>query len=163
MLTRSQRRAHSRDEARRHPHHPKPKGYGEVAELVHARPRLPAARLGTTSGQRRVNAKRTARGEFWRTVAIRVSVEVEPYFRDSLHLLGHGTRIVSRSVPMDWFAYDFDVHIPGAPASAVTAEPAWQSEYDDHGGHTVRLYYIDYRDVDGQRIETAEQLAEVAS
>ena len=163
LPTRSQRRAESRDDARKHPHHPKPSQYGRVAEIVHGRTRLPEARIGTTSGQRRIDAKRNARGEFWRTVAIRVSVDMEPYFRASLHLLGHGTRIVSRTRVVNWLAYEFDVHIPGAPATAVRAEPVWWSEYDERGHHTIRLHRVNYADANGQGIEDAEQLAEVAS
>jgi hypothetical protein len=89
---------------------------------------------------------------------------MEPYFRDTLHLLGHGTRIVSRTRVVNWLAYEFNVHIPGAPADAVTAEPVWWSDYDASTGlSTVRLHCVDYRDAAGQLIETAGQLAEVAS
>lgn len=153
---RSVRRTASRVEARKHPLPPKPSSFGEVAELVHSRPRLPDARTGTTSGQRRINAKRVERGEFWRTVRVSVSPDLEPSFRQHLDLLGHGARIVGAR-PHSWmFGWGLDVHIPGAPADAVTAEPVWWSEYDGHGGHSIRLQHVEYRDAAGQSIETAE-------
>ena len=107
-----------------------------------------------TSGQRRVNAKRTARGEFWRTVRIRVSVEVEPYFRRNLHLLGNGARIDGAARLREYFGSDLHVHIPGAPTNAVTAEPQVSSVFcGDHYEPVVDG--IQYWDADGQRIEVA--------
>jgi hypothetical protein len=152
---RSIRRAASRVEARKHPIAPKPSSFGETAELVHSRPRLPQPRLGTTSGQRRVNAKRTQRGEFWRTVRVQVWPEMETYFREHLHHLGDGTRIVSQTLPAAERVIDFHVHIPGAPSNAASAEPAW---YVDHRHAEPRPYldHIDWYDAGGQLIETAE-------
>jgi hypothetical protein len=151
---RSIRRADSRDEARANPIPPRPASHGDVAEIVHSRPRLPEPRTGTTSGQRRVNAKRTARGEFWRTVRVQVWPEMESFFREHLHDLGAGVRIVSRTLPMATRVVDLHVHIPGAPSNAASAEPAW---YVDHRHAEPRPYldHITWFDADGQRIEVA--------
>lgn len=116
-----------------------------------------------TSGQRRVDAKRTQRGEYWRTVRISVSADYEPYFRQHLGHLGRGTRIVSARPSWYGMSWDMDVHIPGAPAKAARADLVWWSEYDGHGRHSLRPHSVDYFDASGYRIETAEQLAEVAS
>lgn len=152
---RSLRRAASRDTARQHPVPPQPKGFGETIDLVHSHPRLPDPRTGTTSGQRRVNAKRAQRGEFWRTVRIRVWPEMETYFREHLHHLGDGTRIVSRTVPTATRAIDLHVHIPGAPPTAVIAEPAWHVDHR-HAEPRPYLDHIDWLDNNGQLIDTAE-------
>jgi hypothetical protein len=154
LPTRSRRRAKSRDEARKHPHHPKLRQHGRVAEIVHGRTRLPEARIGATSGRRRIDAKRNARGEFWRTVRIQVSAEIEPYFRQHLALLDEGARIVSARPSRCAPTWDMDVHIPGAPANAVTAEPVLVSVRHD-GYWQPRVEYVDYRDAAGQRIEVA--------
>lgn len=152
---RSIRRAASRVEARKHPLPPKPSSLGEIAELVHSRPRMPDARTGTTSGQRRINAKRVERGEFWRTVRVQVWPEMETYFREHLHHLGGGVRIVSRTVPMTARVIDLHVHIPGAPSNAASAEPAWHVDHR-HAEPRPYLDHVDWYDAAGQLIETAE-------
>jgi hypothetical protein len=118
------------------------------------------AAMMPTSGQRRVNAKRTARGEFWRTVLVRVWPEMEPYFRENLRLLGDGVRIVSRTLPVTERVIDLHVHIPGAPANAVIAEPGWYVDQQD-GQRIPFMDHIGWFDAAGQRIEVAERLVKV--
>lgn len=115
-----------------------------------------------TSGQRRVDAKRTQRGEYWRTVRVRVWPEMETYFREHLHLLGDSARIVSRTVPPTSPIVDLHVHIPGAPPNAELAEPAWHVDHR-HAEPMPYLDHIDWFDAAGRRIENAEQLVEVTS
>ena len=115
-----------------------------------------------TSGQQRVDAKRTQRGEYWRTVLVQVWPEMETYFREHLHDLGDGVRIVSRTLPVAERVIDLHVHIPGAPSNAVGAEPHWYVRHRD-GQSTPYLDHIDWLDADGAHIADAEQLAEVAS
>jgi hypothetical protein len=150
-LPRSERRAASRDAARANPIPAREPSHGLVGEIVHQRhSRRPAAQ-GACSGQRRINAKRNARAELWRTVKVRVSAEIEPYFCRSIHLLGDGARVQGRSIPMDWFAVDLDVHIPGAPATAVRALPAYRSVW--HGDHyEPELDSVEWMDANGKRI-----------
>lgn len=64
-LPRSQRRAASRDEARAHPVPARQPSHGLVGEIVHQRNRGRIPFAGTTSGQRRINAKRDARTAYW--------------------------------------------------------------------------------------------------
>jgi hypothetical protein len=169
---RSERRAFSRDGARQYAA-PNPTGgpdraarrkqhwRGDISALVHGPHDRAWLYSGTenASGQARVNAKRMQRAEYWRTVQIRVSAEMEPWFRDSLHLLGEGTRIDGRTVPLNWFAVDLDVHIPGAPAEAVTATPVYRSEYNGDGTSTPSLDHIEWLRADGSRIDTTASLA----
>ena len=115
-----------------------------------------------TSGQRRVNAKRTARGEYWRTVRVQVWPEMESYFREHLRLLGNGARIVSRTAPMAERVIDLHVHIPGAPANAASAEPGWYVDQQD-GQRVPFMDHIAWYDTAGRRIDDTEQLAGVAS
>lgn len=106
-----------------------------------------------TSGQARINAKRNERAEFWRTVKVRVSAEMEPYFQRTLHLLGRGTRIDGRRQEVAWFAVELDVHIPSAPADAVRAEPVYYSDWN--GDHPVpRLDYVVFHDAAGRVINS---------
>jgi hypothetical protein len=163
-LPRRARRKVSRDQARALPIPPLPPRHGEIAERVNAPHRVPV-QPSTRSGQQRINAKRTQRAEYWRTVKIRVSVQLEPYFRASLHLLGDGARIQRRTPLIHSFAVDLDVHIPGAPAHAVRAEPVlysdWNGEY-----HVPRVDYVVYHDAHGQVIDIetkAEQPVGAAS
>jgi hypothetical protein len=168
--TRSERRAFSRDAARhyattnlrtaatqgpnRATSRKNGQRNGDIAALVHG-PHDRAWLLSGTingGGQARINHKRNQRAEFWRTVRVRVSTEMEPYFRNSLHLLGGGARIYGRH-EAPWFEVDLDVHIPGAPADAVRAEPVYWSEYAD-GRHTPRIDRINWRDADGNHIES---------
>lgn len=150
LARRSERRAFSRDGARQFAQ-PTPtagpnrkdrrkQGWrGDVSALVHGPHDRAFLYSGTVNGggQARINAKRTARAEFWRTVRVRVSAEVEQYFRDSLHLLGVGARIDGRTPLLNWWAVDLDVHIPGAPAGAVAAEPVYRSERTEDGYRAV--------------------------
>ncbi|MEZ0089949.1 hypothetical protein [Streptacidiphilus sp. EB129] len=152
MLTRSQRRAHSRDDARANPITPRPPSYGQVGAIVHAPRRIHTTHQSTASGQHRINAKRQARAEYWRTVKIRVSVELEPYFRQYLPTLGNGTRIQGRTPLITAWAVDLDVHIPDAPAAAVRAEPVSRSVW--HGDHyEPELDYVVWYDAHGQVID----------
>jgi hypothetical protein len=145
----------SRDAQRRFARPGRPPGHqpGAVAAIVHGphdRAWLYSGTIGA-SGQARINAKRNARAEFWRTVRIRVSAEAEPYFRDSLHLLGVGARIDGRTEPLSWWAVDLDVHIPGAPADAVFAEPVYRSERTGDGYQPV-LDHVQWLRADGSTI-----------
>jgi len=65
MLTRAQRRAHSRDAARAWPVPPRRPSYGAVARAVHARRPMAVQPPSPQSGQERINAKRDARASFW--------------------------------------------------------------------------------------------------
>lgn len=108
-----------------------------------------------TSGQARINAKRTARTAYWveerRTVHIHVSKQIEPYFRQHMGALGAGTRIDGSWMVDHGFAVDLDVHIPGAPARAVRAVPIFRSEW--HGDHYEPvLDHVEWTDADGNRI-----------
>lgn len=152
-LSRSQRRAASRDDARAHPIPTREPSHGLVAGIVHQRHpmRLPFA--GTCSGQRRINSKREARREFWRTVKVHVSTEIEPYFRQSIHLLGDGARVQGRTAS-DPFWADLDVHIPGAPATAVRALPAFRGVWRGNR-YEPELDHVEWTDVDGKRIEAS--------
>lgn len=156
-LPRSARRASSRDNARANPVPARAPSHGQVGMLVHFPHRMAVAKPGATSGQCRVNAKRKAREEFWteerRTVLIRVSAEVEPYFRQHLHTLGDRARIDGRTPDRyGGFWLDLAVHIPGAPAEAVTAIPTYRSVWrGDH--YEPEFDYVDWMDADGQRIE----------
>lgn len=161
LRLRAQRRAFSRDAARHYAapglsHGPnraalrKHGQRGDVSALVHGKHDTAWLYSGTlnASGQARINHKRQQRAEFWRTVRIRVSTPMELEFRDSLHLLGSGTRIDGRT-PADWgFTVDLDVHIPGAPADAVRAEPMYRSERTDDGYVPV-LDHIGWYSADG--------------
>jgi hypothetical protein len=151
-LPRSERRAASRDDVRANPVPAREPSHGLVGEIVHQRRpgRLPFA--GTSSGQRRVNAKRNTRAELWRTVKVRVSDEIEPYFRQSIHLLGKGARVQGRSIPLDWFGVDLAVHIPGAPATAVQALPVYRSVW--HGDHyEPEVDSVTWIDANGRHFE----------
>lgn len=164
LARRSERRAFSRDGARQHAEPNSTAGpnrqvrreqgeRGDVSALIHGSHDRAWLYSGTlnASGQARVNHKRNVRAEYWRTVRIRVSAQVEPYFRDSLHLLGDGTRIDGRTPLLHSFAFDLDVHIPGAPAEAVTAEPVYRSEHNGDGTHTVTVDYVVWHRADGSR------------
>jgi hypothetical protein len=162
LRLRAQRRAFSRDASRAfatiHPHRPR---HGEIAAIVHG-PHDTAWLLSGTingGGQARINHKRNQRAEFWRTVRIRVSAEVEPYFRKTLHLLGKGTRIDRAHRQQPWFGIDLDVHIPGAPADAVEATPVYRSVRvnDDH--YVPVLDHVEWRRADGSRIDTRQEVA----
>lgn len=136
-LPRSERRAASRDQARAHPVPPREPSNGLVGEIVHRRRPMRPPLQGTSSGQRRINAKREARKAYWaeerRTVSIRASVEIEPYFSKHIGTLGAGARIDGRTPIEHEFSVDLDVHIPGAPATAVRAEPIYRNVW--HGDH----------------------------
>jgi|SRR5690348_244240 len=154
VLPRSERRAVSRDEARAHPVPPRAPSNGLVGEIVHRRRPMRLPFDGTCSGQRRINAKREARREYWRTVKIHVSTEIEPYFRQSIRLLGDGARVQGRTAS-DPFWADLDVHIPGAPATAVRALPAFRGVW--HGDHyEPELDSVAWTDAAGQRIEAGD-------
>jgi len=128
---------------------------GDISALVHGKHDTSWLYSGTpgASGQARINAKRNARAEYWRTVRIRVSTQIEPHFRDCLDLLGPGTRICGRT-ELPWLATDLDVHIPGAPPEAVSAEPVYRTKHvGDHSYETV-LDHIEWHRADGSRIDT---------
>jgi hypothetical protein len=110
-----------------------------------------------TSGQARINAKRNSRAEFWRTVRIRVSTQAEPLFRESLDLLGPGTRIYGRT-ELPWLASELHVHIPGAPAEAVTAEPVFRTERTGPHEYSTVLDHIEWHRADGTRIGAHPEL-----
>lgn len=161
-LTRSQRRAASRDEARANPVPLRPRSYGQVAEIVHARHPLPHRIVTPKSGKLRGNTKRTNRAAFWaeerRTVRVHVSTELLPTFRAHLPLLGARARI--HAVSPDRPAYDtdfdvhwldLDVHVPGAPAKAVRAIPSFRVQHSD--GHRIPvLAGVDWLDADGKTL-----------
>ncbi len=65
MLTRAQRRAHSRDAARAWPVPRRLPSHGAVGRAVHARRPMPVRPPSPRSGQERINAKRDARAAFW--------------------------------------------------------------------------------------------------
>jgi hypothetical protein len=131
---------------------------GNISALMHGKHDTAWLYSGTlnASGQARINTKRHHRAEFWRTVRIRVSNDMEPYFRASLHLLGAGTRIDGRTElpPPNWFTVDLDVHIPGAPADAVRAEPVYRSDLADDGRYEVTVDHIEWFRADHTRIDT---------
>lgn len=157
-LPRAQRRAASRDDARANPIPAREPSHGLVGEIVHQRHRMRIPFDGTCSGQRRINAKRNTRAELWRTVKVRVSVQAEPYFRQSLHLLGEGARVQGRTPLRHIFAVDLDVHIPGAPATAVWAEPVYRSVL--RGDYNVpELDSVVWMDADRNIIEPPEAAA----
>lgn len=156
-LTRSQRRAVSRDAARANPVPGRQPSYGQVAEIVHARHPLPHLIVTPKSGKLRGNTKRNDRAAFWaeerRTVLIKVSVELEPYFRQQIKLLGDGARVDGSTKLIHSFASDLNVHIPGAPNKAVRAIPAYRSVW--HGDHyEPKLESVAWFDADGNGIET---------
>jgi hypothetical protein len=155
-LPRSERRAASRDEARAHPVPPRQPSNGLVGEIVHQRRPMRVPVAGTCSGQRRINAKRQSRAAFWaeerRTVSIRASVEIEPYFSKHIGTLGAGARIDGRTPIEHEFSVDLAVHIPGAPATAVRALPAYRSVW--HGDHyEPELDSVTWIDADGRHFE----------
>lgn len=153
---RSARRAFSRDAARQFT---RPGGntatVPDVAAVVHARHPMPHRIVTPKSGKLRINTKRNTRATFWaeerRTVAVRVSAEMEPYFRQHLGLLGNRVRI-DGSTPLDWgMSFDLAVHIPGAPAAAVRATPTYRSVR--HGNYfEPELDGVDWFDANGQHI-----------
>lgn len=153
---RRERRGQSRDLARENPIAPKRAQYGAVGRWLN-RPRPMIGRVQMpgatpTSGQARVNAKRNARAEFWRTVKVHVHPDVEAPFRQHLHLLGNGTRIHGRRA-LDWILLvELDVHIPGAPAGAVKAEPVYGSHWNGRASVPF-LRHIDWYNADGHRID----------
>lgn len=150
---RSARRAFSRDAARKFARPGRNTAtVPDVAALVHARHPLPYHAPSTATGRLRRDTKRNQRAEFWRTVKIRVSVELEPYFRRSLHLLGKGARIDGGHKVVNWCAWDLAVHVPGAPAAAVRAEPVYYSDWNGEH-HVPRIDHVQWYDADGQRIE----------
>lgn len=89
------------------------------------------------------------------TVAIVVSRELAPYFRDTLHLLGEGAQIVSSTEHDFGFAFRLQVHIPGAPADAVRAEPTYRSVHVAGGQYRAELESVTWYDACGKRIEAA--------
>lgn len=158
-LPRHARRKVSRDQSRMLPIPPLPPRGGEVAERVNAPHRM-RTQPSRRSGQQRINAKRNARAAYWRTVKVHVHPDIEQSFREHVHLLGEGARIDGRRLPVHMFAIELDVHIPGAPAAAVKAEPVF-------GGNRIGERYepfllgIDWYDADGERLTVeAEQMAE---
>ncbi|MFF0409071.1 hypothetical protein ACFYUY_01375 [Kitasatospora sp. NPDC004745] len=168
LRLRAERRAFSRDAAR-HYASPNPgtgpsraerrrHGWrGDVSALVHgphSRTWLHATTPGT-GGQRRVDAKRQARADFWHTVRIEVSAEIEPYFRRSLHLLHPKAQLRGRHPHLYDFAVDLDVHIPGAPVDAVSALPVFRSVHDGDV-YVPQLDSITWRRADGTVIPVAE-------
>lgn len=175
VAPRSERRAFSRDAAR---HYAQPgvntgaparavrrrqHQYGAVSALIHGKHDSAWLYSGTenASGQARINAKRNQRAEYWRTVRVRVTAEMEPYFRASLHLLGDGARIGGRTPLSNWWAVDLDVHIPGAPTDAVTADPVYRSEHNGDGTYTPLLDHIQWYRADGSRIDAEQQGADL--
>jgi hypothetical protein len=154
-LPRSERRAASRDAARANPIPAREPSHGLVAEIVHQRHRGRIPFAGTTSGQRRINAKREARAAFWaeerRTVSVRASVEIEPHFRKHIGTLGAGARIDGRTPIEHEFSVDLAVHIPGAPATAVRAMPTYRGVWNgDH--YEPELDSVEWMDANGKRI-----------
>lgn len=135
---------------------------GDVALLVHGPHDRAWLFSGTVNGggQARVDAKRNARADYWRTVRIQVSAEFEPYFRDGLHLLGDGARIVSRTQSRSsWnpFVVDLDVHIPGAPVEAVSAMPVYRNELKADGRtYETTLDSLTWQRADGSEVAASE-------
>lgn len=134
---------------------------GDISALVHGSHDNAWLLSGTLNGggQARINAKRNARAEFWRTVRIRVSAEMEPHFRAHLHLLGQGARIDGRTElpPPHWATIELDVHIPGAPTDAVSAEPVYRSEHTGDGSYRAVLDHIAWHDTDGSPIRVPKE------
>lgn len=164
------RRAVSRDFARANPVAPRPASGGIVGERVRAGRKMhhnaihPIGHTGRpTSGQARINAKRNQRAAFWaehqRTVRIVVAAPMEPYFRQNLQLLGDRARIDGCTPREQDYAFDLDVHIPGAPANAVQAQPMYGHVPADGGGVRPVLLGIEWRGADGRRIETRDLIA----
>ncbi|MFD0405607.1 hypothetical protein [Kitasatospora sp. NPDC127116] len=167
LRLRAERRAFSRDAARTYTR-PNPAdgptrrerrrhGWrGDISALVHGkhdtswlRAQNPAA-----GGRQRANAKRNARAAYWHTVRIQVSPEIEPHFRQSLHLLHPKAQLRGRHLPLHQFVVDLDVHIPGAPADAVRAVPTYRALHHE-GRITPRLDSIDWYRADGSLIGAA--------
>ncbi len=65
MLTRAQRRAHSRDAARAWPVPQRLPSHGAGGRAVHARRPMIVRAPSPRSGQERINIKRDARASFW--------------------------------------------------------------------------------------------------
>lgn len=89
------------------------------------------------------------------TVAIVVSRELEPYFRDTLSLFGEGAQIVSTTDADFVFDVRLHVHIPGAPAWAVRAEPTYRTVHIGNGQYRAELESVTWYDAVGNRIEEA--------
>ena len=153
---RSARRAFSRDAARQFAR----PGINtatvpDVAAVVHGRHPLLHRIVTPKSGKLRINTKRNARAAFWteerRTVLVRVSAQFEPHFRAGLAILGDRARIAGSTRIENWFALDLAVHIPGAPAQAVRAEPVLRNDWhDDH--YEPVLVDMQWTDADGRTV-----------
>jgi hypothetical protein len=168
LARRSERRAFSRDGARTYLQlnpgtgptravRRKQHQYGTGSALIHGKHDTAWLYSGTenASGQARINAKRNQRAEYWRTVRVRVSAPLEPNFRASLHLLGNGARVDGRTPLLHQWTVDLDVHIPGAPADAVTATPVYRSDHNGDATYTPHLDHIEWYRADGNRINEA--------
>lgn len=150
-LPRHARRKVSRDQARALPIPPLPPRHGEVAMHVNAPHRMPV-RPSPRSGQQRVNAKRNARAELWRTVKVRVSAASEQDFREQFHLLGLNARILGRHKVINAHAVDLDMNIPGAPAAAHRAELVVRGVFNGER-YMPELADIIWFDADGDQME----------
>lgn len=129
---------------------------GDVAALVHGphdRAWLYSGVLNA-SGQARVDHKRSRRAEFWRTVRVRVSAELEGRFRATIGILGREARVHGAGVPVgpEGLAVDLRVHVPGAPVDAESAEVIYRSVPDGNGRHTMALDHLVWRRADGSLI-----------
>lgn len=179
MLTRSQRRVISRDEARANPVAPKRPQDGTVgrwanrplprkrvlmgtdAQLAQAW-RAPASTRAASlhSGQARVNAKRNARAEFWRTIPIRIwALYDDATQKRLLTLFPRGSRIHGCTPVENSRAYVLDMHIPGMPAEAVRGNAVFYPTLPTGDYFLPRLDRIDYFDADGQIIDAETELA----
>jgi hypothetical protein len=147
--TRSDRRRHSRDQARRYTQY-NVTGQPQGRSAVYSRPPKPRT-ASTRSGQARVNHKRNQRAQFLEhLIALPVSVELAdacPGLDQRLTDLLPG-RIIRRDKDPMGLRYIYRMHIPGAPTEAAVTEPLFRL----NGDRSVSVTGIEWWRADGTYI-----------
>lgn len=147
--TRSDKRRHSREQARKYAWHGTP-GQPWGRSAVYPRPATPRP-ASTRSGQARVNYKRNQRAAFLsHLVALHVSVELADFCNIKQQLQEHHGRIVRRRLSNYGTNYVYSLEVPDAPVGAATMTPTYWA----HDDGTVTVQSIEWRDANGTTIPT---------
>lgn len=155
--TRSDRRRHSREQARKYAYYGTP-GQPWGRSAVYPRPPRPRP-VSTRSGQARVNYKRNQRAAFLshlvalhvsaaflsHFVPLHASAELNGFCDIDQQLRAHHGRIVRRRLANYGRAYVYWLDVPDAPAEAATMTPI----YCAHDDGTVTVQSIEWRDANG--------------
>ena len=154
--TRSDRRRHSRDQARKYARHGTPgQPWGRPA--AYPPPKQPR-RVSTRSGQARVNHKRNQRAAFLEhLIALPVSVELCDDFEKHLNLLPG--RAIRREKDPYSLRYIYRMYVPGAPDGAATMSPLLRLNSD----RTVSVTGVEWWREDGSYIGADERMQTTAA